>query len=274
MHPVLFRIGSIPLNSYGLALAVSFLLGVKLAARRSAGKGISSDDITTMGVWVMMAAIVGSRALYVVTHMDEFSSRPLQMIAFWNGLYGLSMLGGVILATVTGFVFIARKRWPVWDLADAVIPAFPLGIFITRIGCYLNGCCFGSPHDGALGVCFPPGSLPWEAYGSIPLHPSQLYASAGGLYILLVLLLADRRRHFPGFIFSLFLGLYGLTRFGLEEFRHFDHNPLELLGYSVFAGRPGITDNQLFSLLMLLASIVLGTWLYSRRPGKHSASSS
>jgi len=264
MHPVLFRIGSLPLNSYGIALAASFLLGVKLAARRSAARGIPSEDITTMGVWVMLAAIVGSRALYVVTHMEEFSQRPLQMIAFWNGLYGLSMLGGVILATIIGFAYIIRKKWPVWELADAVIPAFPLGIFITRIGCYFNGCCFGSPAQFCLAVSFPPGSLPWEAYGAVPLHPAQLYASLGGLFMLAALLLADRRRHFPGFIFCLFTGLYGVTRFGLEEFRHFDHEPIHLLGTSVFAGRAGITDNQLVSLLMIAASLILGTWLYRR----------
>lgn len=262
MHPVLFRIGSLPLNSYGLALALSFLLGVKLAARRSSVRGIPSDDITSMGVWIMLAAIVGSRALYVATHLDQFASDPVQMVAFWNGLYGLSMLGGVILAVVTGFVYIIRKRWPVWTLVDAVIPAFPLGIFITRIGCFLNGCCFGSPTDSVFGVCFPPGSLPWDAYGGIPLHPAQLYASGFGLLMLVTLLLADRRRHFPGFVFCLFTGLYGATRFGLEELRHFDHSPIDLLGYSVFAGRQGITDNQLASLLMLIASVVLGTWLY------------
>ncbi len=265
MHPVLLRIGSVPLNSYGLALALSFLLGVKLAARRSARRGIPSDDITSMGVWIMLAAVVGSRALYVVTHLGEFASSPIQIIAFWNGLYGLSMLGGVILAVITGFTYIARRHWPTWELADAVIPAFPLGIFITRIGCFLNGCCFGSPTHSALGVCFPPGSLPWESYGSIPIHPAQLYASAAGLFMFAALLLADRRRHFPGFIFCLFLGLYGATRFGLEEFRHFDHLPIDLLGYSAFAGRSGITDNQVFSLLMLIASPVLGTWLYHRQ---------
>ncbi len=265
MHPVLFRIGGIPLNSYGLTLAVSFLLGVGLASRRCAARGIPKDDVTSMGVWVMMAAIVGSRALYVLTHLDEFAGAPIRIIAFWNGLYGLSMLGGVVLAIVVGFVYIARKRWPAWELADAVIPAFPLGIFITRVGCFLNGCCFGIPTESFAGVSFPYGSLPWSVYGHARLHPTQLYASAAGLYILLVLLLAGKRRHYPGFIFSLFLGLYGATRFGLEEFRHFDHRPCELLGYSVFAGRPGITDNQLVSLVMIAGSLILGVWLRLRR---------
>lgn len=262
MFPVLFRIGSIPVNSYGLALAVSFLLGVRLASARAARVGFKPSEIADLGIWVMIAAIAGSRAFYVVTHLDEFQGRWIDVIAIWKGLYGLSMLGGVLLAVIVGFTYIALRKWDAWRLADAVIPAFALGIFITRIGCFLNGCCFGRPTDCALGVSFPEGSLPWAEYGSVHVHPAQLYASAGGLLILAVILLADRRRHFRGFIFALFTALYGATRFGLEEFRHFDHATNDILGYSVFARRGGMTDNQTISLLMVGAALVLGMVLY------------
>lgn len=88
--------------------------------------------------------------------------------------------------------------------------------------------------------------------------------------ILLILLLSSRRQHFPGFIFSLFLGLYGATRFGMEEYRYFDHEPSAVLGYSFFAGRPGMTDNQLISLGMIAVSFGLGVWLYLKDRKKHS----
>lgn len=149
-------------------------------------------------------------------------------------------------------------------LADAAIPSFMLGNFITRIGCFLNGCCFGSPTSSGLGVSFPEGSLPWSVFGHAHLHPVQLYDSMAGLFILAVLLLADRRAHFRGFLFVLFLGLYGATRFGMEEYRFFDHATNDLLGYSVFAGRSGITDNQLISLLMVAASFVMAPVLILR----------
>lgn len=264
MHPILFKIGSLPVNSYGLMLAVSFLLGVRLATKRALRLGIPSDDTVNLSIWIMVAAIVGSRAFFVFTHLEQYADDPLAVVAFWNGLYGLSMLGGVILAMAAGFTFIVRKKWPVWSFADAVIPSFALGIFITRIGCFLNGCCFGSETACSLGVSFPAGSMPHSIFGGSPVHPAQLYSSAGGLVILLLLLAADRRKHFPGFIFSLFLGLYGATRFGLEEFRYFDHQPSAVFGYSVFAGRPGMTDNQLISLGMIAVAIGLGAWLYSK----------
>lgn len=264
MHPILFKIGSLPVNSYGLTLAISFLLGVKLASKRAMRLGIPSDETVNLSLWIMVAAIVGSRAFYVLTHLEQYSGDPVAIVAFWNGLYGLSMLGGVILAMITGFSWIIRKKWPVWSFADAVIPSFALGIFITRIGCFFNGCCFGSETGCGLGVTFPAESLPYSVFGGSPIHPTQLYSSVGGLVILLILLFSDRRKHFPGFIFTSFLGLYGATRFGMEEFRFFDHEPSSFLGYSVFAGRPGMTDNQLISLGMIAVSIGLGVWLYLR----------
>ncbi len=257
MHPVLFRIGSLPINTYGLMLAISFLLGVKLASRRASRIGIPEDETVNLSIWIMVAAIVGSRAFYVLTHLEQYAGDPISMVAFWNGLYGLSMLGGVVLAMLVGFTWIAKKKWPVWSFADAVIPSFALGIFLTRIGCYFNGCCFGSETSCSTGVVFPQGSLPHSVFGLVPIHPTQLYSSAGGLAILLILLLSDRRKHFPGFIFTLFTGLYGVTRFGLEEFRYFDHDHTIILGQS-------FTDNQVISLGMVAVSIGLGLWLYRR----------
>ncbi len=265
MYPDLFHIGSFPVKSYGLMLAISFLLGLKLAQVRARRLGIEPHRLADLAIVIMVAAIVGSRLFYVLTHLDQYRGDWLDAVAFWNGLYGLSMLGGVLLAVVCGFVMMRLRSWPLWKLADAVIPSFALGMFITRIGCYLNGCCFGMPTDSWVGVCFPRGSLPSQALGwPHSIHPAQLYLSLAGLYILIVLLWADRRAHFPGFIFSLFLGLYGATRFGAEELRYFDHAPNMLLGYSEIAGRPGITDNQLISLAMLAGGLLLGAALLLR----------
>lgn len=265
MYPVLFRIGSFPINSYGLMLAVSFVLGIRLAMVRARRRGLNASGIPDLAVQVMIAAIVGSRAFYVLTHLEQYKDNWLDAFAFWKGLYGLSMLGGVLLALLVGFYSIYRHRWPVWRLADVSIPSFALGIFITRIGCFLNGCCFGTPTTAWPGVQFPRESLPSQALGwPHHIHPTQLYSSLAGLFILAVLLLADRRRSYPGFLFSLFMALYGATRFGLEEFRFFDHQPDLLLGYSHLAGRPGVTDNQLISLVMFLGGIILGAILYRR----------
>lgn len=276
MYPLLFKIGSLPINTYGLMLAISFVFGLWLAARRGKAAGANKNDVYDLGLRLMIAAIIGSRLFYVVTHISEFQGHWFDVIAIWKGLYGLSMLGGVILAVAVGFYTIWRKKLPVWELSDAVIPSFALGIFITRIGCFLNGCCFGSETSCSLGIAFPDSAMAYCSTGIVPgahIHPTQLYSSAAGLFILIILLCADRRKHFPGFIFAFFTGLYGITRFGIEEFRYFDHEPNALFGFSSIAGRPGITDNQLISLIMVVASILLGIWLYLRYLRISSASS-
>jgi len=276
MHPVLFRIGSLPVNSYGLMLAISFILGLKLAASRARKAGVSANVVYDLGIRIMIAAVVGSRLFYVFTHLEEFQGHWLDTVAIWKGLYGLSMLGGVILAVAVGFFTVWRKKLPPWKLADAVIPSFALGIFVTRIGCFFNGCCFGSATECSLGVTFPDAAMAYSGTGILPgthVHPTQLYSSVSGLAILVILLLADRRKHFPGFIFALFTGLYGVTRFGVEEFRYFDHQPNLLFGFSRIAGRPGITDNQLISLIMLASALILGTWLFIRYAKTSSISS-
>jgi phosphatidylglycerol:prolipoprotein diacylglycerol transferase len=276
MHPVLFRIGSLPINTYGLMLAISFVLGLWLAARRGCVIGVKRIDVYDLGVRLMIAAVIGSRIFYIVTHVSMFQGHWLDVIALWKGLYGLSMLGGVILAVAVGFYTIGKRKLPVWELSDAVIPSFALGIFVTRIGCFLNGCCFGSETSCSLGIVFPDSAMPYSNTGIIPgthIHPTQLYSSAAGLLILIILLWADRHRHFPGFIFVLFTGLYGVTRFGIEEFRYFDHEPNMLFGFSSIAGRSGITDNQLISLIMLAAALLLGLWLYLRYRRTSSVSS-
>jgi len=113
MHPILFKIGSLPVNTYGLALAISFVLGLWLAARRGEAAGVQKNDVYDLGIRLMIAAIVGSRLFYVITHVSEFQGHWLDVIAIWKGLYGLSMLGGVILAVAVGFYTVWRKKLPV-----------------------------------------------------------------------------------------------------------------------------------------------------------------
>jgi phosphatidylglycerol:prolipoprotein diacylglycerol transferase len=146
-------------------------------------------------------------------------------------------------------------------MADVMAPSLGLGLMITRIGCFLNGCCFGLPTDGPLGICFPAGSeaartalslVAGHAHGDcVPIHPAQLYSSFAGLLILASLLLFDRRRHFEGAVFALFLLLYGLKRFTVDLFRYYE-DAMTVAGLSV---------NQWLSIGLVAAA----AWIYFRR---------
>jgi phosphatidylglycerol:prolipoprotein diacylglycerol transferase len=265
MHPILFRIGPFALRSYGLMLALSFFLGILLAGRRLKRTGGDHTKMIDLAVVIILASVIGSRLFYVVFHWNEFSGHFLDIINPFNnaqgiGIAGLSMDGGVFLAILCGLLFLRLRKQPILLTLDALAPSFALGIFLTRIGCFLNGCCFGKPCWGCLGVIFPADCPAGWIYPQTPLHPAQLYNSLGGLIILGLLLWLERHRTFSGFTFFLALIFYGLLRLVVDFFRYFQE------GEILF--RPGdvpITGNQAVSLAAMVLALILFLWFRSRR---------
>ena len=257
MHPVLFRIGPFALRSYGVLLALSFFLGILLASRRMTKMGGNGAKMIDLAVVVIIASIVGSRLFYVAFHWDEFAGRLLDIINPFNnpegiGIAGLSMDGGVFLAILCGLLYLRLAKQPILLTMDAMAPSFGLGIFLTRIGCFLNGCCFGKPCTTGLGVVFPAESLAGWQYPGVPLHPTQLYNAAGGLIILGLLLWLERYRTFRGFTFLLAVIMYGILRLIVDFYRYFEEHV-----YIVRLGETGLTANQTLSGLAMLTALVL-----------------
>jgi phosphatidylglycerol:prolipoprotein diacylglycerol transferase len=253
MHPELFKIGPFAIHSYGVMLALSFILGIYVAVRKGEKRGIKGDEIVNLGFIIIIASIVGARLFYVLFHTEEFSGRWLY--AFWPvqedgtvGLGGLILLGGFILAVAAAAVYIYVKKLNFWKLADSIAPAIALGVFLTRIGCFLNGCCFGKACSYPWGVSFPPHSPAGATMGSIHIHPTQLYSSFYGLVIFGILMFLDRKPVFDGALLGVFLILYGLSRFTVDFFRFYE-NQMFLID--------GLQFNQIISLLMLFSGILL-----------------
>ena len=246
MHPTLFGF----IKSYGLMLAISFLLGMALSIRRGRRYNLTPETVMDLVFGVLVSSIIGVRLFFVLTHLDRFDTW-YEPFFIWDG--GLTLYGGIILATATVWWMTHKRGIPFLVFADIFSPGVILGIGITRIGCFLAGCCFGHPTDCPLGVVFPAGSEPVRIFGQIPLHPSQLYASGGGFLIFGLLLLLERFVRFPGSTFALFLGLYGLQRFLVDFTRHYEADQLLLFGWS---------NNQWISIGLMvgcLALLVLGS---------------
>jgi phosphatidylglycerol:prolipoprotein diacylglycerol transferase len=272
MHPVLFHIFRFPIHSYGFMLAVSFLLGIWLATYRAKKSNLDPDAITDVGFYVILAAIAGSRLYYVFLHFDSFRGNLWRIINPFQegsvGIGGLVMYGGLIGAIIAGVIYFRVKKYPFLPYADAVAPSLGLGIFLTRIGCFLNGCCYGAPSDGPLAVAFPAES-PAGRFQQIAqvsgLHPAQLYLSAGGLIICLVVLWAGRKKLFDGFLFYLTGLLYSVLRFGVDFVRHYE--PSEKLG--------GLSHNQFvcIALFAVFGGLVLKQLVFKEEtPGPPRAS--
>ncbi len=249
MHPILFRLpipgfGEVPLYSYGVMLALSLIVGWYLTL------GLAERDRLPVGVMAncyvvtAIAAVAGSRVLYVLTNLHEFDS-VLSVFEFRSG--GLVAYGGFLGGFAGSWAYLAYKKVPLLPWADVAVPSLASGLAITRIGCYLYGCDFGKPlAESSPAWLKKLGSFPHWAPGtveagrdgspawvqhvhergldvgaatSLPVHPTQLYESLVGLALLAFLLRARATQRFRGEIFLWFTFLYGAARFSLELVR-------------------------------------------------------
>jgi len=220
-------------------LAVSFLIGIYMSTRRAKTFGVNPQYILDLSVYIILAGVVGSRLLYVVFHLEEYQSM-MDVFALWQG--GATLYGGFLLSILVIYLFTKKRKLDYLLVADIVSPALALGIMLTRVGCFLSGCCYGKPTEVAWGVVFPAGSaagsyarqmaatLPVEV---VALHPTQLYASFFGMLALVVLLVLRSKLTKRGSTFGALLMLYGTFRFTLDFFRYYETNMRVLLDLSL-----------------------------------------
>lgn len=227
MCPEFFHIGPFAIRAYGVTLALSFFIGLILINREAKLLRLDADRTVNLGFILIIFGVLGARLGFVLYHWGEFEHNLLDIInPFGHGSYfgiaGLNLQGGFLLALIAGWIYLKRKRMPLFATLDAVVPAVAFGIFLTRIGCYLNGCCFGTPTDSFLGVEFPKDSPAWYVFGSTHVHPAQLYSSAYGLLLLFLLLWLNRRKYSPGVTTGIFFVVEAGFRFAIESVRYYE----------------------------------------------------
>jgi phosphatidylglycerol:prolipoprotein diacylglycerol transferase len=238
-----FEVDAIPIYSYGVMLGLSLVVGWYLTLGLAERDGLPKEIMANCYVVTAVAAVVGSRVLYILTNLSEFETIG-SMFAMRRG--GLVAYGGFLGGFLGSLFYLRRYKIPLLPWADVAVPSLASGLMITRIGCYLFGCDFGKPLKETapallkkLGT-FPrwtdgtiehgSGSPAWQqhlkqqlipptAEASLPVHPTQLYEMLVGALLLAFLLTMRRYQTFRGQIFLLFTFAYGVCRFGLEIFR-------------------------------------------------------
>lgn len=237
---------SFPVHAYGFMLALAFIAGILLGIYHGRQLGYSTDRVLDLAVWLLISAMVGARALYIVLYPQQFPTY-FSWFAFTQG--GLVFFGGFLGATIT---VIAYGRWHglgMRDLGDMIAPCLIMGHAIGRIGCFLNGCCYGSPTSLRWGVVF-------ERLGDhLPRHPTQLYEAFFLLCLFVVAVAAFRNRIrggavFPGGVWGGYVFLYSNFRFAIEYIREDDRG-----GFFTSAG---LSVSQCVSLAGLAGSLI---WL-------------
>lgn len=220
MHPILLELGPLTIYSYGVFLASAYLLGLWMAVRRANAAGLDGNRVLDLGIWVIIAALVGAKALLFIVDFRYFTSS-------WDSFMTLVRSGGVfyggLIAAVVVCIYQLRKhKLPLWTSGDLFAPGIALGYMVGRLGCLLAGCCYGRPTDVAWAVTFTDAAAAANVGTplNVALHPTQLYESLAGLVILVVLLVTEGRgRSFPGRTFWRFVLMYSVLRFGIEYFR-------------------------------------------------------
>ncbi|CUS96933.1 prolipoprotein diacylglyceryl transferase [Candidatus Kryptobacter tengchongensis] len=280
MRPILFQIGPIPVYSYGLMMAIAFLVADYLLGREFKRLKLNVNYANEMVVLALVSGIVGAKILYLIENLKDFLASPLEML-FSAG--GLTWYGGFILAFIILFVYAKRKKLPILKVLDAVAPALALGYGIGRIGCHLSG-------DGDYGI---PTSLPWgtiyangtlkptyalrdyferfpelaEKYGYwdkaskivgedkfgvitefdtfIKLHPTPIYEFLIMVLIFTFLWIYRKRIKYSGELFGIYLIFSSMERFFIEFIRI---NPPLIFGLS---------EAQLISIVIFIAGVAM-----------------
>ena len=270
--------GYLPIYSYGAMLVVGFLAGIWLARRRARQEGLDPDIFTDIGVRAMIAGVVGARLFFVIENFRSFLPRPHEIFYIHRG--GVVFFGGLLAVVAVLAHYLKKRKLKTARVFDIVAPALAIGLMFGRIGCFLNGCCFGdvcSP-DMPFAVQFPkvvhhreiegsPAFLyhanPAEDGGlglidkhkddrSLPVHPTQAYSSACALALFVFLNWYFPRRKRDGDVALMFFTIYPCYRFVIEWLRD-DNRPWFT----------GLTTSQNIAVVMF--AVALWLWVLRRR---------
>jgi len=236
---------SIPVFGYGLMILLAYISVTFISIRRAKPLGFSKEMIQDLTTTTLISGIIGARFAHLFLYTDQYES----FIDFFKIYNGGLVLYGFLLTTPFVINYKLKRINMTWNQFFIIfLPPVPLGIGIGRLGCFLNGCCYGGPGEVPWCVVFPDSSMPGSIYGETPIHPSQLYAFSLGL--ILSILLMKLTTIFPrmngNHMLSSFLLGYGFIRLIEETFRadtpkHFFH---------VFTAGQGI------SVLLIIVSIL------------------
>lgn len=215
MRPILLHLDGLNLYAYGFFVGLGFLLGFAFVLWRGRRAGIPDARLIDLFFLIVLSAIAGSRALFVLVHPEIFRQDPLSIFKMWEG--GLVFYGGLLLSTIVSLGYLKWARLPVWKIADLAAPAIALGLMFGRIGCLMAGCCYGKETSLRWAIVFtdPDALAPLH----IPLHPTQVYEALGGMALFLFLTWLGGKKRFDGQVFFLFLLSYAILRFFIEIFR-------------------------------------------------------
>jgi phosphatidylglycerol:prolipoprotein diacylglycerol transferase len=222
MHPILLHLPSgVPLFSYDVFTILAAVVGVAGTYFFGRYRDLPKRALLVTLSAMLVSAFVGGRLLNIALNRSAYLAHPERILAFDSS--GFSLYGGIILATMTGYFVMRAFRIDPWRFVDTGAPILGISIATMRIGCYLNGCCFGKETDLPWGVTFPVMSQahrhhlvshPGDFFSVTMVHPTQLYELATALILSFLSFLLLQKRLPSGAVALIFAGLFSLFRLG------------------------------------------------------------
>jgi phosphatidylglycerol---prolipoprotein diacylglyceryl transferase len=219
--PQLFKIGNFSMPTYGLLVATGVLLGLWISVRNSAKQGINPEHAWNLGIYVVLAGIIGAKVLYVINEWSSYSGHLGDIFSLSTLQAGGVFSGGLIAGFAVAAWYVRKHKIPALATCDAFAPGLAIGHAIGRLGCFAAGCCFGKETHHFWGVTFthPLANAISGTPLNVPLEPTQLFEAAVELANFFVLTWMFNRKKFDGQVISAFFILYGTARFFLEFLR-------------------------------------------------------
>src|SRR6185295_19296401 len=251
MYPILFRIWNFPVNTYGVFLAVGFLVAIYVTVKLGVRDGLPKKRLYDLCLWLLLSSLVGSKLLMLFTE-PEYRQNPRLLFSLDFLRSGGVFYGGLIGAVLAGFFLMRRWKLPWWKTADACAPGIALGNFFGRQGCFSAGCCWGKPTTLPWGVQFTEAGH--EITGvptGVHLHPTQLYESFVMLAVFFFLLWLHKKKKFNGQVILAYVVIYATVRFLIEFVR--DDPRGDIWGLTTITG---LSTSQLIGLVAGIAALI------------------
>jgi len=242
MYPVLFEFGGFQIRSYGVIVALSFLIALWMSTREAERKGLDPKLVQDFAVYGLLGGIVGARLYFVLfSAPGYFLEHPWEIFAVWSG--GIGVIGSLIGGAIVAVWFCRKRNISLLRFADTLVPGIAIGQTLGQFACLLNGDSYGRPTDLPWAITFTdPRSL---APLNIPLHPIEIYEMIAYFLIFLIVWKTRKKYKLDGFALFTYLAGYGVARFFVDFFRG---DP------AIFAW--GIQAAQLFGAAMILSSLL------------------